>query len=115
MPLLFYLPLIIWMGLVEVAQDAMRVPSKSRWYGRLDDNRTRHAVDESLRPDNCCSAFASEHSVGALDEKSAVVTRSYDSSRVPAFDYRRGTSDYPFGLGYNFPYPDRPYGDPGHW
>jgi hypothetical protein len=36
------------------------------------------------------------------------------SSRVPAFDYRRGTSAYPFGPGINFPYPDRPYGDPDH-
>ena len=36
-------------------------------------------------------------------------------SRVPQFDYRRGTSSYPFGPGYNFPYPDRPYGDPDHW
>jgi hypothetical protein len=37
------------------------------------------------------------------------------SSRVPQFDYRRGTSSYPFGPGYNVPYPDRPYGDPDHW
>ena len=29
MPLLFYLPLIIWMGLFEVAQDEMRALSKS--------------------------------------------------------------------------------------
>ena len=36
-------------------------------------------------------------------------------SRVPQFDYRRGTSNYPFGPGYNFPYPDRPYGDPDYW
>lgn len=36
-------------------------------------------------------------------------------SRVPQFDYRRGTSEYPYGPGYNFPYPDRPYGDPDHW
>lgn len=28
MPLLFYLPLIIWMGLYETAQDEMRVPVK---------------------------------------------------------------------------------------
>ena len=37
------------------------------------------------------------------------------SSRVPQFDYHRGTSEYPFGPGYNLPYPDRPYGDPDHW
>jgi hypothetical protein len=36
-------------------------------------------------------------------------------SRVPQFDYRHGTSEYPYGPGYNFPYPDRPYGDPDHW
>jgi len=35
-------------------------------------------------------------------------------SRVPPFDYR-GSSSYPWGAGYNFPYPDRPYGDPDHW
>lgn len=35
-------------------------------------------------------------------------------SHVPPFD-PRGTSDYPWGPGYNFPYPDRPYGDPDHW
>lgn len=28
MPLLFYLPLIIWMGLFEAAQDEMWVPLK---------------------------------------------------------------------------------------
>ena len=28
MPPLFYLPLIIWMGLFETAQDEMRVPVK---------------------------------------------------------------------------------------
>jgi hypothetical protein len=31
-----------------------------------------------------------------------------------AFDDRRGNSNWPYGPGYNFPYPDRPYGDPGH-
>jgi hypothetical protein len=36
-------------------------------------------------------------------------------SRVPQFDYRHGTSEYPYGPGYNFPYSDRPYGDPDHW
>lgn len=28
MPLLFYFPLIIWMGLVEIVQEEMRVPVK---------------------------------------------------------------------------------------
>jgi hypothetical protein len=35
-------------------------------------------------------------------------------SQHPAFDYHRGNSNWPYGSGYNFPYPDRPYGDPGH-
>jgi hypothetical protein len=26
----------------------------------------------------------------------------------------RLSANYPFGPGYNFPYPDRPYGDPDH-
>jgi hypothetical protein len=30
MPLLFYLPLIVWMGLFEVAQDECRSPSTAR-------------------------------------------------------------------------------------
>ncbi len=36
-------------------------------------------------------------------------------SGIPTFDYRRGTSDWPFGPGYNLPYPDRPYGNPDWW
>jgi hypothetical protein len=45
MPLLFYLPLIIWTGLLEVAQGETRSLSKSRRDGRFDDDRTR---DKSL-------------------------------------------------------------------
>ena len=45
MPLLFYLPLIIWMGLLEAAQDEMRVPSKSMRYGRLDDDRRQKPLE----------------------------------------------------------------------
>jgi hypothetical protein len=42
MPLLFYLPFIIWMGLFEVAQNEMRVPVKViKTYRRLDNDRTR--------------------------------------------------------------------------
>ena len=48
---------------------------------------------------------------GATNESRGVVT---SPSRVPAFD-PRGSSAYPFGRGVNFPYPDRPYGDPDHW
>jgi hypothetical protein len=54
---------------------------------------------------------SSTHSQGAVKENRGVVT---SPSRVPAFD-PRGTSAYPFGPGVNFPYPDRPYGDPDHW
>lgn len=39
MPLLFYLPLIVWMGLFEVAQDEMRILSKAR----LSTNRPPNA------------------------------------------------------------------------
>ena len=52
------------------------------------------------------------HSRSEVTEGRGVVTSP--SSRVPAFD-PKGTSAYPFGPGVNFPYPDRPYGDPDHW
>lgn len=51
---------------------------------------------------------------GAVKKNRGVLPPPH-SSRVPPFDYRRGTSDYPFGPGINFPYPDRPYGDPSRW
>jgi hypothetical protein len=51
------------------------------------------------------------HAQASVKEDRGVV--SYPS-RVPAFDLS-GTSRYPFGPGINFPYPDRPYGDPGKW
>jgi hypothetical protein len=41
MPLLFYLPLIIWTGLLEVAHGKTWSLSKSRHDGKLDDDRTR--------------------------------------------------------------------------
>ena len=47
--------------------------------------------------------------------RSFAMVPAHGLSRVPQFDFRRGTSSYPFGPGYNFPYPDRPYGDPDHW
>jgi hypothetical protein len=40
MPLFFYLPLIIWMGLFEVAQNEMRSPVKSGRYPILDNHIT---------------------------------------------------------------------------
>jgi hypothetical protein len=30
MPLLFYFPLTIWMGIVDVMQDELRVPAKAK-------------------------------------------------------------------------------------
>ena len=41
MPLLFYIPLIIWMRPLQVAQGETRSLSKSRRDGELDDDRTR--------------------------------------------------------------------------
>jgi hypothetical protein len=41
MPLLFYLPLIIWTGLFEAAQGETRSLTKLGRYGRPDDDRTR--------------------------------------------------------------------------
>jgi hypothetical protein len=49
MPMLFYLPLIVWIGLFEVAQDEMRIPVKSK---TLDEQATkRFRIRETrLRP-----------------------------------------------------------------
>ena len=58
---------------------------------------------------------SSTQSQGAVKKNRGLVPPPYNSSRVPAFDYRRGTSDYPFRPGINLPYPDRPYGDPDRW
>jgi hypothetical protein len=58
-------------------------------------------------------ARQSRHLSGAHAQASVKEDRGIVSypSRVPAFD-PRGSSAYPFGPGINFPYPDRPYGDP---
>ena len=55
---------------------------------------------------------SSTHYQGVVKENRGVVISPYDSSRMPA---SKGASAYPFGPGVNFPYPDRPYGDPDHW
>jgi hypothetical protein len=55
--------------------------------------------------------LAGTHAQASVKEDRGIVS---SPSRVPAFD-PRGTSAYPFGPGINFPYPDRPYGDPGRW
>lgn len=54
------------------------------------------------------------HSEAAVKKDRSSATAPYNSSSVPPYD-PRGTSAYPFGPGVNFPYPDRPYGDPGRW
>jgi hypothetical protein len=64
------------------------------------------------------AAAASRHHASSGHSRSAAA-RSYnavpDAPRSPRLDYRYGTSAYPYGPGANFPYPDRPYGDPDHW
>ena len=45
MPLLFYLPIIIWMGLFEVAQDEMRVPVKVKALRETHDDRKRKRLE----------------------------------------------------------------------
>jgi hypothetical protein len=62
------------------------------------------------------AARQSRHPSGMHAQASVKEDRGVASypSRMPAFD-PRGTSAYPFGPGVNFPYPDRPYGDPGKW
>jgi hypothetical protein len=43
----------------------------------------------------------------------AATPQTQNSTRPPY--HPQGTSRYPWGEGYNLPYPDRPYGDPGRW
>jgi hypothetical protein len=54
-------------------------------------------------------ARQSRHLSGTHAQASGKVDRG-----VVSYD-PRGTSAYPFGPGINFPYPDRPYGDPDKW
>src|SRR5262249_48733239 len=54
------------------------------------------------------------HSRSAVVKNQSVITSRADASRMPAF-YSGGTSSYPWGPGRNFPYPDRPYGDPDRY
>ena len=64
------------------------------------------------------TSFAAKHARHSLESSNAIEkhrARASNASTRPAFDYRLGTSKYPFGPAYNFPYPDRPYGDPDHW
>jgi len=50
------------------------------------------------------------HLRGAVEENRGAVTSPYGLPRVPALHF--GPSVW---SGVNFPYPDRPYGDPDHW
>jgi hypothetical protein len=91
-----------------------------------EDDGTGNALRFSYRqtaPDKAASHHAPVHAARrngmnsfAMEPraKSGSNSNPYNASRVPPFD-PRGTSDYPWGPGYNFPYPDRPYGDPDHW
>jgi hypothetical protein len=60
------------------------------------------------------AAQGSRHSRSAVVKNDSVTTSRAGVSRMPAFA-PGGTSRYPYGPGVNFPYPDRPYGDPGRW
>ena len=60
------------------------------------------------------AAQGSRHSRSAVVNNHSVTTSRADASRMPAFA-PGGTSSYPYGPGINFPYPDRPYGDPDRY
>jgi hypothetical protein len=67
------------------------------------------------------ASAATRHQAASHHSRSTA-TQSYDAVPGPlsgAMGSPRfspyGTSAYPFGPGQNFPYPDRPYGDPDHW
>jgi hypothetical protein len=60
------------------------------------------------------AAQGSRHSRSAVVKTQGVTTSRADVSRMPAFA-PGGTSRYPYGPGINFPYPDRPYGDPDRY
>jgi len=56
--------------------------------------------------------FEMDHSRQPSKHREAV--KKKQQPRPPAFDYQTGNSNWPYGPSYNFPYRDRPYGDPGH-
>ena len=57
---------------------------------------------------------SSLHSQSAAVKNHRVTTSRADVSRIRAFA-PGGTSRYPYSPGINFPYPDRPYGDPDRY
>jgi hypothetical protein len=60
------------------------------------------------------AAQGSRHSRIAVVKHHSVTTSRADVSRIRAFA-PGGTSGYPYGPGINFPYPERPYGDPDRY
>jgi hypothetical protein len=59
------------------------------------------------------AAQGSRHSRAVVKHHSVTTSRA-NVSRMPAVA-PGGTSRYPYGQGVNFPYPDRPYGDPDRY
>ena len=59
-------------------------------------------------------SFGTDQTMRPPPSKEHKTLKKNRSSQPPSIDYRGGTSNWPYGPGYNFPYPDRPYGDPGH-
>jgi hypothetical protein len=60
------------------------------------------------------AAQGSRHSRSAGVKNHSLSSSRTDVSRMPAFA-PGGTSRYPYGPAVNFPYPDRPYGDPDRY
>lgn len=58
---------------------------------------------------------APRHHASSQHRSAAAQSYAVEPARSPRFDYRYGASASPYGPGRNFPYPDRPYGDPDHW
>jgi hypothetical protein len=83
----------------------------------LNYRKVRIAIVATILLSTSGTSFAaqgSRSSRSAVVKQHSVTTSRADVSRIPAFA-PGGTSRYPFGPGINFPYPDRPYGDPGRW
>jgi len=59
-------------------------------------------------------SFGTDQTTHSPPSKEYKTQKKNRSSHPPHFDYRTGNSNWPYGPGYNFPYTDRPYGDPGH-
>ena len=83
--------------------------------GRPSENRL-HAPQHSAQQSYESSVVASRPSGGCKD-LNCTILEPEDGCRAKtaiAIAKPRSTSAHPFGP-VNFPYPDRPYGDPDHW